>query len=80
MKYNRLFLMAAVCVGTAIAPLAANAQTTPADRTTTVRTTDDRDNDHDYGWIGLLGLLGLAGLMRKKQDNDRRDTTNGRTR
>ncbi len=38
----------------------------------------DRDQDHDYGWIGLLGLAGLGGLMRKKHD-DRHDTTGGRT-
>ncbi|MDB5644417.1 WGxxGxxG family protein [Methylobacterium sp.] len=25
----------------------------------------DRDEHHDYGWIGLLGLAGLAGLMRR---------------
>jgi hypothetical protein len=74
MKYNRLFLMAAVCVSTAIAPIAAQAQSSPADRTTTTRTSDDRDDDKDYGWIGLLGLLGLAGLMKKKNDH-RHDTT-----
>jgi len=40
---------------------------------TTARTDDDRDGDHDYGWIGLAGLLGLLGL--RKKDNDRRTTT-----
>ena len=78
MKYNRLLLMAAVCIATAVAPIAANAQTSPAGGTTTTRTTDndrDDDDDTDYGWIGLLGLLGLAGLMRKKHDDHRHDTT-----
>jgi MYXO-CTERM domain-containing protein len=28
-------------------------------------TTADRDNDFDWGWLGLLGLIGLAGLMRR---------------
>ncbi len=79
MKYNRLFLMAAVCVSTALAPLAVNAQTSPAGATTTTRTTDDRDDHKDYGWIGLLGLLGLAGLMKKKHDDHRHDTTAGRS-
>jgi hypothetical protein len=27
----------------------------------------ERDNDTDWGWIGLLGLLGLAGLIPKKR-------------
>jgi len=81
MKYNRLPLMAAVCVTTAIAPLTINAQSSPAGATTTTLTTDDRDDvDKDYGWIGLLGLLGLAGLMKKKHDDHRHDTTADRTR
>lgn len=67
--------MAAICLTTAVAPLTANAQTSPTGGTTTIRTSDDRDNDTDYGWIGLLGLLGLAGLMRKKPDVHRHDTT-----
>lgn len=75
MKYNRLLLMAALCVTTAIAPLTATAQTSPTGGTTTTRTSDDRDDDTDYGWIGLLGLLGLAGLMKKKHDDHRHDTT-----
>lgn len=38
----------------------------------------DRDNHHDWGWIGLLGLIGLAGLLPKnrKDDYDRSDTGN----
>ncbi|HEX9960839.1 MAG TPA: WGxxGxxG family protein [Pyrinomonadaceae bacterium] len=27
----------------------------------------ERDNDTDWGWLGLLGLLGLAGLIPKKR-------------
>jgi hypothetical protein len=43
----------------------------------------DRDDDKDWGWLGLLGLAGLLGLMPKKKrevhvrdnvrDNDLRD-------
>lgn len=36
------------------------------DRTEAPRVVE-RDNDTDWGWIGLLGLLGLAGLMPKKR-------------
>lgn len=74
---NKLRLLAAFCVALAFSPMVISAQTTPVRTTTT--TTDDRENrDHDYGWIGLLGLLGLGGLMRKK-DDQRHDTTAGRT-
>ena len=34
---------------------------------TTVRTENRRDNDHDYGWLGLAGLAGLLGLIPKKR-------------
>ena len=30
-----------------------------------------RDDDNDWGWIGLLGLLGLAGLLRRRDAPDR---------
>ena len=79
MNYNKLFLVTAACVTTAIAPVAANAQTSPADRTTTTQTTEDRTDHKDYGWIGLLGLLGLAGLMKKRHDDHRHDTTAARS-
>lgn len=44
----------------------------------TTRTTTEREDHTDWGWIGLLGLLGLTGLMQKKRtiDNDRIDTSN----
>lgn len=32
-----------------------------------------RDDDTDYGWIGLLGLAGLAGLLGRKRDDRDRD-------
>jgi uncharacterized protein YceK len=40
----------------------------------------DRDDDTDWGWIGLLGLAGLLGLMPKKRvvDNDHNRTGNNR--
>lgn len=27
----------------------------------------ERDDDTDFGWLGLLGLAGLAGLLKKPQ-------------
>ena len=46
----------------------------------TVRT--QREDNTDWGWIGLFGLLGLAGLLPKnrRNDYDRKDKdTNNRT-
>jgi hypothetical protein len=34
---------------------------------TVERTTTVRDNDTDWGWLGILGLAGLAGLIPKKR-------------
>jgi MYXO-CTERM domain-containing protein len=72
---------------------AAVAQTTqpapeqPAtEQTTTGQTTDTaaqaiRDDDTDFGWIGLLGLIGLAGLIRRRDTTytTRSGTTTGTT-
>ncbi|MCA1589474.1 MAG: WGxxGxxG-CTERM domain-containing protein [Acidobacteria bacterium] len=40
---------------------------------------DRRDNDTDWGWLGLLGLAGLLGLIPKKRtaDADHRGTDTG---
>jgi MYXO-CTERM domain-containing protein len=29
-----------------------------------------RDQDHNFGWVGLLGLVGLGGLMRRSRQVD----------
>jgi hypothetical protein len=46
----------------------------------------ERDNDTDWGWLGLFGLLGLAGLLPKKRQvevqqfkDTRNDETTNRT-
>lgn len=54
----------------------ANTNVTSANRTET--RTIERNNDFDWGWLGLLGLLGLAGLMANKRSvevSGVRDTT-----
>ena len=51
------------------------------DTNTTTRTVE-RDDDTDYGWLGLLGLAGLAGLILKKRQvevHQNRDTNTNRT-
>ncbi|HUP79605.1 MAG TPA: WGxxGxxG family protein, partial [Pirellula sp.] len=30
-----------------------------------------RDDDRDWGWLGLIGLLGLAGLLRRRDKPER---------
>ena len=30
-----------------------------------------RDDDRDWGWLGLLGLIGLAGLLRRREEAGR---------
>lgn len=37
------------------------------DRRDTARTAADREEDRDWGWLGLLGLAGLLGLMPRKR-------------
>ncbi len=53
-----------------------SANTTTAQPTRVV----ERDNDMDWGWLGLLGLAGLAGLLKKPQQVmvDRTSDTAGR--
>jgi MYXO-CTERM domain-containing protein len=45
------------------------AQATDPSRTPTDdrRTTDTRDDDFDWGWLGLVGLIGLMGLRRRDE-------------
>ena len=35
----------------------------------------ERDDDTDWGWLGLLGLAGLLGLMKRDRDPVRDRTT-----
>lgn len=52
-----------------------SAQTPPEDRAvqedTTVRVT--RDDEFDWGWLGLLGLIGLFGLTGARDRSVRAD-------
>ncbi len=63
-----------------------NDNTRAATTRTVERTTTVREDDTDWGWLGLLGLAGLAGLIPKKRavevhDNRtvREDRTTGTT-
>jgi MYXO-CTERM domain-containing protein len=37
--------------------------------------TGARDDDRDWGWLGLLGLAGLLGLRRREVHRDARSAT-----
>jgi MYXO-CTERM domain-containing protein len=50
----------------AISMFAQNANTPAGTQVQTVR-----DDDTDWGWLGLIGLLGLAGLLRRRDAPDR---------
>ncbi|HEV7904892.1 MAG TPA: WGxxGxxG family protein [Pyrinomonadaceae bacterium] len=74
LKFFRAGLLSLTLL-TVAAPLAAQTANDNANRSTTgdvrddrreVRTTN-RDDDKDWGWLGLLGLAGLLGLMPKKK-------------
>jgi hypothetical protein len=64
--------------------MTASAQTTSnsnSPNTNPVQTTRvvERDNDTNWGWLGLLGLVGLAGLLKKPKQvvvDRTSDTTN----
>jgi hypothetical protein len=45
---------------------AATAPTTAGDPAVSTQRTDDREDDKDWGWVGLLGLAGLLGLRRRE--------------
>lgn len=50
---------------------------TVAANTDTVSRTIVRDDNFEWGWVGLLGLIGLAGLRRRHDayDSDTRSTS-----
>jgi MYXO-CTERM domain-containing protein len=91
-KFLRVGLLSLTLLAAAAMPMAAqtndnaNGNTTRAADTRDDRRevrTADRDDDKDWGWLGLLGLAGLLGLMPRKKrevhvrdnvrDNDLRD-------
>lgn len=79
-KISKFIAAGVLATSVAVVPLnaPASAQTNTAPDTTTntaprqgVNDTE-RDNDFDWGWLGLLGLAGLAGLAGRKREEPAR--------
>ena len=80
------FALSAACTMPALAQsttgtdTAAGGSTTGVTSTQTAPDTTNREEDRDYGWVGLLVLVGLLGLRRKHEDHTVTRTTAGTTR
>ncbi len=76
-------LSLAVLLSTMSAPAQTNSNFNSATNANAQPTTRvvQRDDDTDWGWLGLLGLAGLAGLLRKPKQVavDRTPDTSART-
>ena len=51
----------------AVSAFAQSGNTNGTGATRTETRTVERDDDTDWGWLGLLGLAGLLGLLPKKR-------------
>jgi hypothetical protein len=60
-------------------PTWGNAQAPSTDNPNAPSAAADRDDDMDWGWIGLLGLAGLLGLKRREHNEARDRVTMGTT-
>ncbi len=64
-------------------PASAQTNTTTEDKTSpTIDTTpfqETRDDNNNWGWLGLLGLIGLANLFRKPKEPVRYSDPNATT-
>ncbi len=61
-----------------VLPTSAQTNATNNNRTDTTRVVE-RDNDFDWGWLGLLGLAGLMPKKRQVEVHQNRDTNTNRT-
>ncbi|HEX2229105.1 MAG TPA: WGxxGxxG family protein [Candidatus Binatia bacterium] len=57
----------------------ANAQAPSPEERNAPSAAADREDNMDWGWIGLLGLAGLLGLKRREHDDVRDRVTVGTT-
>ncbi len=79
-KLSKAISASALVIGLAATGVPAFAQASPGttgtgatgtDTTTTTPVqTERRDDNFNWGWLGLLGLIGLAGLNGRKTHDD----------
>lgn len=68
LKFARVgALVLCLTVLAAVSVFAQNGNTNGTGVTRTETRTVERDDDFDWGWLGLLGLAGLLGLLPKKR-------------
>lgn len=60
-----------VLAGVIASPALLYAQANPTSGSTDTTTVTDRDDDSNWGWLGLLGLAGLLGLKRSDREKMR---------
>jgi len=81
---KRIIRVSAFVLGLAVITVLPTSAQTNANSNVTRTDTNrvvERDNDFDWGWLGLLGLLGLTGLIPKKRAvevREHQDTTTNR--
>lgn len=84
-KLQRITRNSALVLGLAVASVSPaigqpnNTNNRNDNTTTTTTRVVERDDDTDWGWVGLLGLLGLAGLLPKKRQVEVQQFRDSRT-
>ena len=65
----REIVSALLLTGVLAHPVIVHGQDNPNSASPNTTMSADRDDDVDFGWIGLLGLAGLMGLRRRDRDD-----------
>lgn len=72
LKYGKFLKVGILALGLSLPGLIPSSFAQTDNDTGMTNTT--REDDSNWGWIGLLGLAGLAGLMRRDKDRSEQRT------